>query len=95
MNTVPLSSRLSPPVTAVRGVIAALWRVLQPYYAAGAARSDQLVYSYREFLSEEVKRKWEWKRRTEQERAFWDDAVTFALGALPACAYTSGHLCCS
>jgi hypothetical protein len=74
-------------------VIAALWRILQPYYAAGAARSDQLVYSYREFLSEEVKRKWEWKRRTEQERGFWDEAVTFALGAPRIGAHALGQLC--
>ena len=62
--------------------MAALWSVLRPYHAAATAQSDQLLYSYREFLSEEVKRKWEWKRRTEQERGFWDAVVTFAMGAL-------------
>ncbi len=74
--------RLSPPVTAIRNLRAAVWRVLQPYYAAAAARFDRLNFDYHEFLSEETKRKWEWKRRTEQERSFWDAATSFVLGAL-------------
>ena len=56
--------------------------MLQPYYAAVAARLDRLNFDYHEFLSEETKRKWEWKRRTEQERSFWDAATSFVLGAL-------------
>ncbi len=74
--------RLSPPVTAIRNLRAAVWRVLQPYYAAAAARIDRVNFDYHEFLSEETKRKWEWKRRTEQERSFWDAATSFVLGAL-------------
>ena len=73
---------MSPPVSAIRSLRAALWRVLQPYYAAVAARLDRLNFDYHEFLSEETKRKWEWKRRTEQERSFWDAATSFVLGAL-------------
>lgn len=76
-----VARRSSPPVTAIRGLLAALRRLSQPYCGAAAAQWGRLYYDYHEFLSEETKRKWEWKRRTERERTFWDAAVTFVLGA--------------
>lgn len=54
---------------------------MQPIYSVIAAVYAEVADQYDEFLGDETKRKWEWKRRAEQERAFWGAAVIFAASA--------------
>ena len=60
---------------------ALLWARTQPIYNILAAVYAEVADQYDEFLGEETKRKWEWKRRAEQERAFWGAAVAFVGSA--------------
>ena len=73
--------RQSAPAMAARSGQAFLWARFQPFLSAVAAIIAEFVDEYDEFLGEETKRKWEWKRRAEQERVFWGAAVAFASGA--------------
>lgn len=69
--------RQSPPGKAARSGQAFLWARFQPQYNIVAALFAEVADQYDEFLGDETKRKWEWKRRAEQERAFWGAAVAF------------------
>lgn len=40
----------------------------------------RVAVRYREFLGEETKREWSWKRHTEKEWALWVRVVNFVAG---------------
>ena len=63
-------------------MLALVWALIQPSYSSAAAVFHEVADQYDEFLGDETKRKWEWKRRTEQEQAFWGAAVVFLAGVL-------------
>ena len=65
----------------MRAMQALLWARIQPVHSVLAAVIAEVADQYDEFLGDETKRKWEWKRRAEQERAFWGAAVIFAASA--------------
>lgn len=87
--------RQSPPANAVRSVRALLWARIQPIYRVLAGVIAEVADQYDEFLGDETKRKWEWKRRAEQERAFWGAAVVFVASAFALqCGALLLHMVC-
>ncbi|KAL3153277.1 hypothetical protein ABBQ38_011625 [Trebouxia sp. C0009 RCD-2024] len=69
-----------PPARAIAHALAVVRRWLEPLYRVSRliqAWWDAQLDSYAEFGGEEVKRQWEWKRRTEAERSLWHDIITF------------------